>query len=131
MQAPSHSVEVSPAEKIAQQNDAFRKTLMPVRFEGHMLRGRVSMSIGVANLHHETLISVLETVRNFTAFEDGDDPYRQRDFLAFSHAVCGHYVRFFFKIDYYSDSAMEYASEDPSDPAQTYRVATLMLASEY
>lgn len=131
MQAQPNTVEVSPAEIIARQNDAFRKTLMPVQFEGQMLRGRISMTIGVANLHHETLISVLETVRNFTEFEEGDDPYGQRDFVAFSHAVCGHYVRFFFKIDYYSDSAMNYASEDPSDPSQTYRVATLMLASEY
>ena len=38
--------------------------------------------------------------------------------------------RIMFKIDYH-DKTMEFGSEDPSDPAVTTRVLTIMLASDY
>jgi hypothetical protein len=49
----------------------------------------------------------------------------EHDFGSFE--LCGR--RFFWKIDY--ERAMKYGSEDPSDPAQTTRVLTVMLADEY
>jgi hypothetical protein len=55
-----------------------------------------------------------------------NDPHGEHDFGAFE--VAG--VRFFWKIECY-DRAMEFGSEDPSDPAQTTRVLTIMLADEY
>lgn len=38
--------------------------------------------------------------------------------------------RIFWKIDYF-DSCYEYGSEDPTDPAATRRVLTIMRAEEY
>lgn len=116
---------------LARQNDAFRQALMPIRFDGQLLRGRVGMTIGVANLDHEIVLGVLKKLREFDDFAVGDDPYGEHDFVAFSHPVDGEDQRFFFKIDYYSDIAMNFGSEDPVDPSVTYRTGTLMLASEY
>jgi Protein of unknown function (DUF3768) len=54
-----------------------------------------------------------------------NDPYKERDPGAFVHGN-----RIFWKIDYY-DTTLTKGSEDPSDPKQTVRVLTIMLASEY
>ena len=39
-------------------------------------------------------------------------------------------VRIFWKIDYY-DTTLTNDSEEPTDPAQTVRALTIMLAAEY
>ncbi|WP_347339793.1 DUF3768 domain-containing protein [Bradyrhizobium rifense] len=54
------------------------------------------------------------------------DPYSEHDFGSVS--VDG--TNLFWKIDYY-DLSLQYGSNDPSDPAQTARVLTIMLAEEY
>jgi len=131
MQTTSASAEISTMGTLARQNDAFRQALMTINFEGQMLRGRVGMSTEVANLDHEVLLGVLKKVREFEDFAAGDDPYGEHDFLAFSHLVGDEEQRFIFKIDYYSDSSMEFGSDDPVDPSVTYRTGTLLLASEY
>jgi len=53
----------------------------------------------------------------FNVFIEDNDPNGEHDFGSF-------------EIDGY-DKDMRYGSEDPSDPSQTARVLTLMLAEEY
>ena len=98
-------------------NDALRST-----FEG----GRVLVTSGVSALGTEAVAAVLDRVRTFTDFTEENDPNGEHDFGTFE--IGGN--RFFFKVDYY-DPTMDAGSEDPSDPAQTTRVLTVMLASEY
>ena len=70
--------------------------------------------------------AIREKVETFDAFTPDNDPHGERDFGAFEHNG----ERIFWKIDYY-DRSMTKGSEDPSDPKQTVRVLTIMLASEY
>ncbi len=65
-------------------------------------------------------------VELFDAFTADNDPHQERDFGSFDHA--GQTI--FWKIDYY-DPTLTCGSEDPSDPRQTVRVLTVMLAAEY
>ncbi len=65
-------------------------------------------------------------METFDAFTPDNDPHGERDFGSFEHEG----ERIFWKIDYY-DRSLQFGSEDPSDPRQTRRVLTIMLASEY
>jgi len=69
---------------------------------------------------------IREKVETFDAFTPDNDPHGEHDFGAFEHNG----QKIFWKIDSYAPD-MEHGSEDPSDPAQTVRVLTIMLASEY
>jgi len=64
--------------------------------------------------------SSVRGIRNYDDFCHANDPYEEHDFGSFE--ADGHKI--FFKIDYYD-------SPDPSDPAVTNRVITIMLAEEY
>ena len=105
------------AEKIRTLNDAFRRS-----FAG----GKVMMTAGIAALPNAAQATVLDEVRRFDAFTADNGPHGEHDFGSFE--VDGRKI--FWKIDYY-DAAMEFGSENPADPAQTTRVLTVMLASEY
>jgi DNA-directed RNA polymerase subunit RPC12/RpoP len=113
----SESVELSKAETIAMLNDAFRRT-----FSG----GKVLMTSGVDELPDMVKAQALCTVSAYSTFSDDNDPHGEHDFGRF--LLCGRH--FFWKIDYFDQNA-EFGSEDPSDPDQTTRILTLMLASEY
>ena len=80
----------------------------------------------LSSLPPEDQSAIREKVETFDAFTPDNDPYKERDFGAFEH----NRDRIFWKIDYY-DTTMTKGSEDPSDPRQTVRVLTIMLASEY
>ena len=104
-------------ERIRELNDAFRKT-----FAG----GKVVMTASVASLPDMVRANALLEVARFDRFTPDNDPHGEHDFGSFE--LCGR--KFFFKVDYY-DLSMEFGAEDPSDPAKTTRVLTLMLAEDY
>lgn len=104
--------------RIAELNDLCR-TAMGVA-------GRAVQTPGISALPLADQSAIREKVETFNAFNPGDNPYGERDFGAFEHAG----ERIYWKIDYY-DPTLEFGSEDPADPAQTVRVLTIMLASEY
>ncbi len=103
--------------RIRDLNDAFRTTL-----EG----GRCLFTAGVSDMEIPFSTAALAAVRAFKEFTSDNDPYGEHDFGAFQIGE----ERLFWKI-YYYDLSLEYGSNDPSDPAQTKRVLTIMLAEEY
>jgi hypothetical protein len=105
------------ANRIRDLNDAFRTT-----FRG----GRAVMTSGVAELPDCVKAEAMMQVAAFSDFTPDNDPHGEHDFGSFT--LVGR--KFFWKIDYY-DERCEFGSEDPSDPAKTTRVLTIMLAEEY
>lgn len=69
---------------------------------------------------------ILEAVRTFDAFTPDNDPYGEHDFGSIT--IDGE--TFFWKIDAY-DQSLTAGSPDPTNPAVTCRVLTIMHASEY
>ena len=113
--------------KIAALNDAFRSEAGMPRFNPGV-KGRVFVTPGIAGLPPQKQIEVWFAVARFSAFEDGNDPYGEHDFGAIDIEGAG---KVFWKIDCYADEAMNEGCEDPADPVRSFRVLTIMLASEY
>jgi len=104
-------------ERIRALNDELRKNL---------IGGLALITPGVAALGQDVVERIVKTLAVFDDFCEVNDPYGEHDFGAFE--ADGH--KLFFKIDYY-DTNLTYHSPDPSDPAVTERVITIMLAEEY
>jgi len=104
---------------IRKLNDDFRTSM------GTLVRGRVQLTPGVAGepwtAHVVTAVALTQ--------DFGDDPHGEHDFGALD-GVPGCPERVLWKIDYYAPG-MEHGSDNPADTAQTVRVLTIMLASEY
>jgi len=111
-------MKIEDMKRIAWLNDLCR-TAMGVA-------GRVVQTQGICAMAPADQSAIREKVERFDAFTPDNDPHHERDFGSLEHAG----ERIFWKIDYY-DRTMSEGSEDPSDPAQTTRVLTIMLASEY
>jgi hypothetical protein len=105
-------------QRIAQLNDLAR-TAMGVA-------SRAVMTSGIAALPSADQSAIRERIETFNDFNENNNPHGERDYGSFEHNG----QKIMWKIDYY-DKACEYGSEDPSDPAQTTRVLTIMLAEEY
>ena len=87
---------------------------------------RVVLTPGFTILPPNDQSAILEKVQRFNSFTEANDPHGEHDFGAIDHNG----EKVFWKIDYYAPD-MEHGSEDPSDPKQTVRLLTIMLASEY
>jgi hypothetical protein len=106
-------------DRIRDLNDTFRKTVDPTL-------GRMMLTAGVDALPSDVRAMAIRKVTTFDAFGAENDPHGEHDFGSFDLAE----HKFFFKLDYY-DPRLEFGSDDPTDPAKTTRVLTLMLAEEY
>lgn len=109
---------------IARDNDAFRKTVIGGQ---NTIAGVVVHSNGLDALGFVTTARAYLAVRAFRSFTEDNDPYGEHEFGSIE--VDGHTV--FWKIDLYSDASCSWGSDDPTDPAQVYRVLTLYLAHEH
>ena len=103
------------AAKVRALNDAFRQSLMGGRVVA--TRGRLALP---------DLPTIVRRVQEHSDFDEGNDPHLEHDFGAFMH----HDQQIFWKIDTY-DLDLQFGSPDPSDPAVTTRILTVLLASEY
>ena len=88
--------------------------------------GSLMLTAGVHECGAEFVRAAVTAVRTFDGFNPDNDPHGEHDFSAFTLEG----QRLFFKIDYY-DLNLEGHSPDAANPAQTHRVLTIMLASEY
>ena len=116
------------AKRIAVLNDLFRLNFFVPTFGPRPVPGQVVCTRGISTLPPETQICIWAEVSSFNDFTE-DDIYGEHDFGAFRTE--GAPEKIFWKIDYYADSSCGFGSEDPSNPAQCFRVLTIMLASEY
>lgn len=108
--------------RIRELNDEFRTNGAQVSLP----MGRKTMTAGVKALGLCDVVTIAQRVMAFNAFNDANDPHGEHDFGSFDHNG----EQIFWKIDYYSRD-MERGSPDPSDPAVTCRILTVLLASEY
>jgi hypothetical protein len=116
-------------KRIAALNDELRSRVGMPPFFSPPGRGLAVMTRGIISLSPENQIIPTACVRDFNSFSEDNDPHGEHDFGAFE--IEGVSEKIFWKIDYYADADCKFGSEDPSDPAQCYRVITIMLAWEY
>ena len=119
------AIQIDHAE-IARQNDEFRRTYG----QSPRIQGRIMMTAGVAAFDALAMQRIQSAIVLFNAFSRDNDPYGEHDFGAFTITVDDEDKVIWFKIDLY-DQAYAGGAEQPDDPAQTRRVMTIMLPSEY
>lgn len=117
--------EDTTAKTIALINDRFRLSFGIGALNGG-IPGHAVRTAGIAALPPGDQAAIFNKVREFSAFTEENDPYGEHDFGAFDHAG----QRIFWKIDYYAPD-MQHGSEDPADLSKTFRVLTILFASEW
>ncbi|MGR3280087.1 DUF3768 domain-containing protein [Acaryochloris marina NIES-2412] len=112
------TTEATQAPTIAQLNDRFR--------QGDHTLGQTFPSLWVSSLPSEAQQELFRLVRVFDNFTPGNDPWEEHD----KGQIEFQGEQYLWKIDYYALD-LKHGSKDPSNPAVTTRVLTLMHASEY
>jgi len=122
-QKGDYAMTTTNTKRIAELNDLCRKA--------PGIAGKMFVTQGITALPDDDRSAICEKVETFDSFTEDNDPHGEHDFGAFEHG--GHKI--FWKIDYYDwvsfGTGRDMGSEDPSGPAQTLRVLTIMVASEY
>ena len=126
---PDEIIETPDAAIVAAHNDAFRRHVcLGIPYEDGIptLEGRFVCTAAVAGRGELFVDTCRRAIGYFSAFSSDDDPNGIHDFGAVK--IAG--VKVWWKIDAY-DREFEYNSDDPSDPARTARVLTIMLPSDW
>lgn len=108
---------------IREQNDSFRQGMIT---GGCPFPGTVVVTAGVHARGRDFETAVFLAVAKDTAFTEDNDPWGDHGFGVVE--VNGD--KLFWKIDFY-DRALEYGSPEPTDPARTHRVLTILFPAEY
>lgn len=88
--------------------------------------GIVVVTSGINAMGAIAMTNIFRHVKEFDAFTDDNDPHGEHDFGSFEYGL----DTINWKIDYY-DIDFRCGSENPASAANTKRVLTVMLASEY
>ena len=108
--------------RIRQLNDEFRSALLNSKLGSQ----GVYFTAAVARRPLQDQSEIIRRVVEHDDFTPENDPYGEHDFGAFEFAD----ERILWKIDCY-DLDMNYGSADPSDPAVTTRILTIMFEEDY
>ncbi|MEP1145452.1 MAG: DUF3768 domain-containing protein [Henriciella sp.] len=115
--------------RIAQVNDGFRQAIIDAFLNiGRGLKvGSMVLTAGV-NVPEIDTRNLLKIVRSFDTFDQDNDPYGEHDFGSIVLENAG---KVFWKIDVFNTALMTNGASHPECVALSYRVLTIMLASEY
>ncbi|HEV2817634.1 MAG TPA: DUF3768 domain-containing protein [Allosphingosinicella sp.] len=106
------------SDRIRDLNDSFRRA--------GPSHGGWALTSGAQALGFSAVSQIVALIQTCAEFDVDNDPHGEHDFGSIE--IEGD--RIFWKIDYY-DLELAFGSADPSDPAVTRRILTIMLASEY
>lgn len=110
--------DVARSERIAELNDQLRTG---------GIGGQLMVSRGLQELTGGDISSLLSALAAFDSFDDDSDPYGERDFGLFEFRG----AELMWKVDYYGDPEFRFGSSDPANADITWRVLTVLLATEY
>lgn len=107
---------------LQEKNDQFRKDIIVAPADD----GELFLTPGIAALSDEDKKKVNEAVKNFSDFDEDNDPHKEHDFGKINNIPGIEDI--FWKIDYFDNAMCQWGAEDPM---KSYRVLTILLAMEF